>query len=117
LGFLPEQSSTILAMKNSFFCQDLLKKYGSLLSHDAKNPNHPPKIQKQQVTKMFKEKKKRKEWNSIYLAGTMIRMKANAIHAGPPSDEKNCRAIFFIRHHLILLRHSMNVTLNGIKLH
>jgi hypothetical protein len=64
-----------------------LKKYGNLLNHDAKHPNNPLSIQKKQVQEM--------KLNSIYRSGTIFQMKGNTIHAGPPSDRRNCRVIFF----------------------
>jgi hypothetical protein len=95
--FLPKESVTFRAISESIDCQDLLRKYGNLLNHDAKNPNNPPSTQKVLVHKKFKKKDKRRmQWNSIYPAGTIIQMKGNTIHAGPASDQKNCRAIFFL---------------------
>jgi hypothetical protein len=64
-NFLPEQSSTILAMEKSSHCQELLRKYGTLLNHNAKNPNNPPHLQKNKSTNCLVSKKRKKEWNGI----------------------------------------------------
>jgi hypothetical protein len=93
--FLPENSVFYTETNQSDYSLYLLEKYGCLLNHDAKHPKNPVSAQKKEAREQAKKNINMKNWNSIYPAGTIIRMKGNTIHAGPASDKKLCRAIFF----------------------
>jgi hypothetical protein len=74
-----------------------LEKYGTLFNHDSQHPINPLPAQKKEVVEQSKSNVHMKNWRSIYPAGTVLRMKGNTIHAGPPSDKKHCRGIFFMQ--------------------
>jgi hypothetical protein len=67
-------------------CKHWLKTYGHLLNHDSETPLNSLPIQKMAA---------QKNWDSNFLAGTVLRMPGDTIHAGPPSCLSRCRGIFF----------------------
>jgi hypothetical protein len=67
-------------------CKHWLETYGHLLNHDSETPLNSLPIQKMAA---------KKNWDSNFLAGTVLRMPGDTIHAGPPSCLSRCRGIFF----------------------
>jgi hypothetical protein len=96
-SFFPKDTCVFSEIGKSEYCTELLKKYGCLFNHDAEHPNNPVSLQKKEAKTLVTTKKDTtmKNKNSIYPAGTILRMPGNTIHAGPPSDKNNCRALFF----------------------
>jgi hypothetical protein len=67
-------------------CIFWLEKYGQLLNHKSIEPLNSLQVQKINAPE---------GWESCYLAGTVLRMPGDTIHAGPPSPSYRCRAVFF----------------------
>jgi hypothetical protein len=67
-------------------CKYWLENYGQLLNHNSETPLNSLSIQKKAAPKC---------WDSNLLAGTVLRMPGDTIHAGPPSSLSRCRGIFF----------------------
>jgi hypothetical protein len=67
-------------------CRDLLEKYGHILHHESSRPLNSLALQAKGAPNGY---------DSNYLAGTVLRMTGDTVHAGPPSCNARCRGVIF----------------------
>jgi hypothetical protein len=82
----PEGCDVFSKMASSTHCKNLLETYGHVLHHESSKPLNSLAIQAQKAPEGCE---------SNYMAGTVIRMNGDTIHAGPPSCPTRCRGVFF----------------------
>jgi hypothetical protein len=91
--FFPKNSPIFVELEKNQTCITLLKKYGTLLNHLPDSPLNPESQQKRMAKHLSLDNT---AGNSMYKAGTVLRMPGNTIHAGPRSHPTKCRGIFFM---------------------
>jgi hypothetical protein len=89
--FFPKNSPIFVELEKNQTCITLLKKYGTLLNHLPDSPLNPESQQKRMAKHLSLDNT---AGNSMYKAGTVLRMPGNTIHAGPRSHPTKCRGIF-----------------------